>query len=224
MALLKFIGGIRLRAALVKCGITLAVALLDLTAGVILTAKKSANKSMGGPFGQWAHQYDVPPRMQSGEGGMVAQSNKYPGSISGLRPIFVLFSHLFPMWGQQTDRPGHSLLRCHAFLPFFNQETRDSFLSYWFSPFQPRCGFDAYSLGQYSLPSFPYSTQTWISLHEVGFPLIVQIKVFVCMTSRAEDSKLGRWWSGKRSTWNDVADGVIAVSYTHLTLPTTPYV
>ena len=40
MALLKFIGGIRLSAALVKCGITLAVALLDLTAGVILTAKK----------------------------------------------------------------------------------------------------------------------------------------------------------------------------------------
>ena len=72
MALLKFIGGIRLRAALVKCGITLAVALLDLTAGVILTAKKSGNKSMGGPFGQWAHQYDVPPWTQSGEGGMVA--------------------------------------------------------------------------------------------------------------------------------------------------------
>ena len=42
MALLKFIGGIRLRVALVKCGITLAVALLDLTAGVILTAKKVA--------------------------------------------------------------------------------------------------------------------------------------------------------------------------------------
>ena len=40
MALLKFIGGIRLSAALDKCGITLAVALLDLTAGVILTAKK----------------------------------------------------------------------------------------------------------------------------------------------------------------------------------------
>lgn len=124
-----------------------------------------------------------------------------------------MFSHLFPMWGQQTDRPGHSLLRCHAFLPFFNQETRDSFLSYWFSPFQPRCGFDAYSLGQYSLPSFPYSTQTWISLHEVGFPLIVQIKVFVCVTSRAEDSKLGRWWSGKRSTCSDVADGAIEQGY-----------
>ena len=41
MALLKFIGGIRLRAALViKCGFTLAVALLDFTAGVILIAKK----------------------------------------------------------------------------------------------------------------------------------------------------------------------------------------
>ena len=44
MALLKFMGGIRLRAALVKCGITLAVALLDLTAGVILIAKKVAIK------------------------------------------------------------------------------------------------------------------------------------------------------------------------------------
>ena len=51
MALLKFIGGIRLSAALVKCGITLAVALLDLTAGIILTAKKvaiSSTKSMTG--------------------------------------------------------------------------------------------------------------------------------------------------------------------------------
>ena len=42
MALLKFIGGIRLRAALVKCGITLVVALLDLTTGIILTTKKVA--------------------------------------------------------------------------------------------------------------------------------------------------------------------------------------
>ena len=40
MAMLKFIGGIRLSAALVNCGITLAVALLDLTTGVILTGKK----------------------------------------------------------------------------------------------------------------------------------------------------------------------------------------
>ena len=40
MALLKFMGGIRLRAALVKYGFTLAVALLDLTVGVILTTKK----------------------------------------------------------------------------------------------------------------------------------------------------------------------------------------
>ena len=40
MTFLKFIGGIRLSVALVKRGITLAVALLDLTTGVILTAKK----------------------------------------------------------------------------------------------------------------------------------------------------------------------------------------
>ena len=51
MTLLKFIGGIIMSVALVKCGITLAVALLALTAGVILTGK-SGNKSMGGPFGQ----------------------------------------------------------------------------------------------------------------------------------------------------------------------------
>ena len=42
MALLKFIGGIIVSAALVKCGITLVVALLDLTAGVVLTTKKVA--------------------------------------------------------------------------------------------------------------------------------------------------------------------------------------
>ena len=47
MALLKFIG--RVSAALVKCGITLAVALLDLTAGVILTAKKVAIRAWESP-------------------------------------------------------------------------------------------------------------------------------------------------------------------------------
>ena len=41
----------------------------------------------------------------------------------------------------------------------------------------------------------------------------MQIKVFVCVTSRAEDSKLGRWWSGKRSTCSDVADGAIEQGY-----------
>ena len=57
------------------------------------------------------------------------------------------------------------------------------------------------------------SFSTWISLHEEGFPLIVQIKVFVCVASRAKDSKLGRWWSGKRSTCSDVADGAIEQGY-----------
>ena len=37
--------------------------------------------------------------------------------------------------------------------------------------------------------------------------------VFVCVASRAEDSKLGRWWTGKRSTCNDVVDGAIEQGY-----------
>ena len=41
----------------------------------------------------------------------------------------------------------------------------------------------------------------------------MQIKVFVCVASRAKDSKLGRWWSGKRSRCNDVADGAIEQGY-----------
>ena len=41
----------------------------------------------------------------------------------------------------------------------------------------------------------------------------MQIKVFVCVTSRAEDGKLGRWWSGKISTCSDVADGAIEQGY-----------
>lgn len=66
MALLKFMGGIRLRAALVKCGITLAVALLDLTAGVILTAKKVAIRAWEAPVrctstdAEWWGRYGCP--------------------------------------------------------------------------------------------------------------------------------------------------------------------
>ena len=37
--------------------------------------------------------------------------------------------------------------------------------------------------------------------------------VYVGVASRAEDSKLGRWWSGKGSTCSDVADGVIEQGY-----------
>ena len=96
MALLKFIGGIRLSAALVKCGITLAVALLDLTAGVILIAK-SGNKSMGGPFGQWAHQYDVPPRTHRVVREVwLPRATNIQAAYVDYVPFF-LFSHLFPM-------------------------------------------------------------------------------------------------------------------------------
>ena len=37
--------------------------------------------------------------------------------------------------------------------------------------------------------------------------------VFVCVASRVEDRKLGTWWSGKRSTCNDVADWAIEQGY-----------
>jgi len=37
--------------------------------------------------------------------------------------------------------------------------------------------------------------------------------VFVCVASSVEDRKLGRWWSGKRSTCNDVVDEAIEQGY-----------
>ena len=76
---------------------------------------------MGGPFGQWAHQYDVPPRTHSGEGGMVAQSNKYPGSICGLRPIFVLFSHLFLC---EDNKPIDLVILYCVVMPFYPSSTK----------------------------------------------------------------------------------------------------
>ena len=119
MALLKFIGGIRLGAALVKCGITLVVALLELTAGIILRAKKVAIRA-------WeAHSDSGRTSMMYLHGRRVVREVWLPRATNiqaayvDYGPIFVLFSHLFPMRGQQTDRPGHSLLCCHAFLPFF---------------------------------------------------------------------------------------------------------
>ena len=76
---------------------------------------------MGGPFGQWAHQYDVPPRTQSGEGGMVAQSNKYPGSIpEGNKPIdlVILYCVLMPFYPSSTKR--HETRFLASDFPLFN--------------------------------------------------------------------------------------------------------
>ena len=86
---------------------------------------------MGGPFGQWAHQYDVPPRTHRvvREVWLPRATNIQAAYVDYVSFLLSLAT-FFPMQGQQTNRPAHSLLRCHAFLPFFNQETRDSFLSY----------------------------------------------------------------------------------------------
>ena len=164
---------------------------------------------MGGPFGQWAHQYDVPPRTHR-----VVREVWLPRATN-IQAAYVdyvpfLFSLATFSYARTTNRSTWSFSIPFSCLSTLLQPRDMRLIPYLLiSPFQPRCGFDAYSRGQYILPSFPYSTQTWISMHEVGFPLIVKIKVFICVTSRAEDSKLGRWWSGKRSTCNDVADGAI---------------
>ena len=79
--------------------------------------------------------------------------------------IFVLFSHLFPMWGQQTDRPGHSLLRCHAFLPFFNKRHETRSLA---------TDFPLFNLDAGSMPTLLDST--------VSLPFLIQPKHgLVCM-------------------------------------------
>ena len=185
MALLKFIGGIRLSAALVKCGITLAVALLDLTAGVILTAKKVARA--------WeAHSDSGRTSTMYLHGRRVVREVWLPRATN-IQEAYVdyvpfLFS-LATFFLCEDNKPIDLVILYCVVMPFYpsstkRHETRS--LATDFFPFQPRCGFNAYFLGQYSLPSFPYSTQTWISLHEVGFPLIVQIKGFICVTSRAE--------------------------------------
>ena len=55
---------------------------------------------------------------------MVSQSNKYLGSICGLRPIFVLFSHLFlycvvmPFYPSSTKR--HETRSLATDFPLFN--------------------------------------------------------------------------------------------------------
>ena len=76
---------------------------------------------MGGPFGQWAHQYDVPPRTQSGEGGMVAQSNKYPGSICGLRPIFLCLATFFLC---EDNKPIDLVILYCVVMPFYPSSTK----------------------------------------------------------------------------------------------------
>ena len=82
--------------------------------------------------------------------------------------LVILYCVVLPFFPFSTKRQETSFSTTTAF-PLFNQDA-GSIPSLFYSTTFP--------------PFFPYSTQTWISLHEVGFPLIVQIKFFVCMTSR----------------------------------------
>ena len=89
---------------------------------------------MGGPYGQWAHQYDVPPRTHR-----VVREVWLPGATN-IQAAYVdyvpfLFS-LATFFLCEDNKPiDLVILYCvvmpfYPFSPFFNQETRDSFLSY----------------------------------------------------------------------------------------------
>ena len=90
---------------------------------------------MGGPFGQWAHPYDVPPQTQSGEGGMVAQSNKYVAYVDYVPFLFslatfflcednktidlvILYCVVMPFYPSSTKR--HETRSLATYFPLFN--------------------------------------------------------------------------------------------------------
>ena len=52
---------------------------------------------------------------------MVAQSNKYPGNICGLCPIFVLFSHLFLC---EDNKPIDLVILYCVVMPFYPSSTK----------------------------------------------------------------------------------------------------
>ena len=76
---------------------------------------------MGSPFGEWAHRYDVPPRTQSCEGGMVAQSNKYPGSICDYVPFLFSLSTFFLC---EDNKPIDLVILYCVAMPFHPSSTK----------------------------------------------------------------------------------------------------
>ena len=151
---------------------------------------------MGGPFGQWAHQYNVPSRTHR----VVPRATNIQAAYVDYVPF--LFSLATFFLCEDNKLIDLVILYCvvMSFYPSSTKRHETPSLA---------TDFPLFNLDAGSMPT----QHGWISLHEVGFPLIVQIMVFVYMASRVEDSKLGRWWSGKRSTCNDVADGAIEQGY-----------
>ena len=129
MALLKFIGGIRLRVALVKCGITLAIALLDLAAGVILTAKKvairawEAHSDSGRTSTMYLHR-----RRVVGEVWLPRATNIQAAYVDYVPFLLSLATFFLCEDNKLIDLV---ILYCIV-MPFypFNQEKQDSFLSH----------------------------------------------------------------------------------------------
>ena len=90
---------------------------------------------MGGPLGQWAHQYDVPPRTHR-----VVREVWLPRAtnIQAAYVDYVPFLFSLATFFLCEDNKPIDLVILYCVVMPFNQETRDSFLSYRFSPFQPR--------------------------------------------------------------------------------------
>ena len=84
---------------------------------------------MGCPFGQWAHQYDVPPQTHR----VVPRATKIQTAYVDYVPFLFSLATFFLC---EYNKPiklvilYSVVMPSYHFSPFFNQETRDSFLSY----------------------------------------------------------------------------------------------
>ena len=148
------------------------MALLHFTGGIILTAAKPvAIRAWGGPWGQWAHQYDVPPPRHKvvRQGWLPRATNIQAAYLDYVPFLFSLATFSYVRTTNLSTWSFSIALSCLSFL----FQPRDSFLSYCFSPFIALFNQDTGSIPSlcYSTfpPFFPYSTKTWIRLHEVGF-------------------------------------------------------
>ena len=76
---------------------------------------------MGGPFGQWAHQYDVPPRTQSGEGGMVAQTTNIQAAYVDYVPFLFSLATFFLC---EENKPIDLVILYCVVMPFYPSSTK----------------------------------------------------------------------------------------------------
>ena len=76
---------------------------------------------MGGPIGQWAHQYDVPPRTQSGEGGMVARATNIQAAYVDYVPFLFSLATFFLC---EDNKPIDLVILYCVVMPFYPSSTK----------------------------------------------------------------------------------------------------